>query len=395
MSTDLELRLRQALHDDAGRAHLVNPDRPADAAARPQSVARPPGRLRWRGVAVAAAVALVVAGVMVTRNRDAGTGVTTSPGPAEVFPDLAPGATVILPPGPISPLDRQASIWTGTEVIVWGEPSASDATSPPEGAAFNPATGAWRIIAPAPVPQADVVAWTGTEMIVWGGRADSAAYDPEADTWRRLPEAPIAGGGNAAAVWTGTELIVIRDPEEDRFDDPLVAAAYDPATNEWRALAETNGDISPYVSPIVATEGVSQPVWTGTTVLIILGVLDPGATGANNADRVLARYEVSTDTWHIDADAHYSTLVGIPDAEGVTRTVLAMPVAPGEPVELLDAAGDPIGSLPAHPVDVGGFNTDAAGLWLGHEALFWIRGADWVVQSTQLWALNPATRAWR
>ena len=42
-------------------------------------------------------------------------------------------------------------------------------------------------------------------------------------------------------------------------------------------------------------------------------------------------------------------------------------------MDLLDAAGNPIGSLPAHPVDLGGSTTDATGLWLGKEAVFWIR----------------------
>ena len=229
-------------------------------------------------------------------------------------------------------------------------------------------------------------------MIVWGGNgADSAAYDPEADTWRRLPEAPIAARDDATAVWTGHEVIVLSD-RPDSLDDPVEAAAYDPETDEWRALAETNGDLTPYVSPIIATEPTPQPVWTGTTVLTILDISDPANDGSA---RGLARYDLSTDTWHIDADRQYAGLVGVPDTDGVTRTVLAMPVEPGTPVDLLDAAGNPIGSLPAHPLDLGGSITDANGLWLGEEAVFWIRGADWVVCIAEPWALDPATGTWR
>ena len=369
----------------------TRPDRPcltrchaADAPRRART-----GR---RLAAVAAVAALIVAAtVVVVQNAgDRTVDVNTSPGPTRLFPGLAPNSTVTLPPGPIGALAAAGGIWTGTELIVWGEPSAPDASPPPEGASFNPETGTWRIIAPAPISNGSLVRWTGREMIVWSGRDGvGAAYDPKSDSWRRLPEAPIGAGDATTAVWTGRELIVLNDPRNG-LGDPLEVAAYDPATDEWRALPETNGDLTPFIGPAMQ-DHTSQVVWTGTTGLTILDV----RAATDGSGRGLARYDLRTDTWHIDADAHYATLVGVPDRDGVTRTVLAMPVEPGQPLDLLDASGNAIGSLPAHPVDLGGSTTDATGLWLGKEAVFWIRGADQLLGTSEVWAVDPASGTWR
>ncbi len=378
MHTELERILRGSFNDDAARARLVNPDRRPDPDALPRSAARTPARSPWRAVAVAAMVTLIVAtGVAVTRNRDRGTGVTTSTGPTELFPDLPPDSTMPLPPGPTG---ADGGIWTGTELITFGEPAAPDESPPPEGAAFNPETGTWRMIAPAPIASGSPVAWTGSEVIVWGGRTgEEAAYDPEADTWRRLPDAPIPTR-DAVGVWTGTEVVALGG-----LDGPVRAAAYDPTSDEWRALAGANGYLA------------SHAVWTGTTVLTILDVNGPDVSGHRDGTGLrLARYDLNTDTWHIDADAHYVSLVGVPDTDGVTGTVLALPVEPGEPVELLDAAGSPVGSLPAHPLDLGESTTTASGIWVGEEAVFWIDAADdWLFPSPEAWALAPATGTWR
>lgn len=137
-------------------------------------------------------------------------------------------------------------------------------------------------------------------------------------------------------------------------------------------------------------------------MLAVVDVAGPPLTGPiyhrrdNSSGLRLARYDLSTDTWHVDADANYASLLGVPDADGVTRSVLAVPVRPGEPVDLLDADGTPIGSLPAHPVDIGGSATAATGLWLGEEAVFSIDAVDeWLFPSPESWALDAAAGAWR
>jgi hypothetical protein len=395
MSTDLERRLHDAFHEDARHARLVNPDRPADGRQpQPASAVRRPGSRPWL-VAAAAATVLIVAGTaLVLRTardsapEDDPVDRPTIPAPPDIpvplWVDLPAGSTVALPRMPISGPGGGAGTWTGTELIVWGEPAASDGTPHPVGVAFNLRTGTWRTIAPSPLSNGTPVAWTGNEMIVWGSSTDGAAYDPEADTWRTLPDAPFSSS-DAAAVWTGNEVVVLGG-----FDYPVNAAAYDPATDEWRSLVDPEGYL------------VAGPVWTGTSVLAVLDVIGPPLAGPNYHRRDnssglrLARYDLSTDTWHIDADANYASLVGIPDADGLTRSVLAVPVRPGEPVDLLDATGTPIGSLPAHPVDIGGSATAASGLWLGEEAVFSIDALDdWLFPSPETWALDPEDGTWR
>lgn len=311
----------------------------------------------------------------------------------QLFTEVAPDAMVTLPPAPTDAPQWPTAVWSGTEMITWGvAPNAV-------GAAFNPATGSWRVTAPSPIAGRlyPTAVWTGTEMIVWGGNpfggmaADGAAYNPATDTWRRLPDAPL-GPGTPDAVWTGDEVVLIgayhlgETPPTDPSSDatPTSAAAYNPATDEWRPLADL-----PYVS--------ANAVWTGTSILTTVGLVDAEGNNTN----ALARYDLSTDTWDIVDDTLYTELVGVPDSDGVARTVIALPSDLGAPVAVLDGDGNSIGSLPSIPADRRRFHDErlaAVGVWAGEEALFWIRrGEEMFVQGEPFegWALNPATETWR
>ena len=144
----------------------------------------------------------------------------------------------------------------------------------------------------------------------------------------------------------------------------------------------------------------SQAVWTGTTILTTTGVLDSEGTFTDAV--ALARYDLSTDTWDIvDDDASYTALVGLPDSDGMARTVIALPFDTGAPVAVLDSDGNSIGSLPGIPATAKHSATDlsAVGVWAGEEALFWIHSGDGVFIPAdgpfEGWALNPATKTWR
>jgi hypothetical protein len=298
----------------------------------------------------------------------------------QLFTEVAPDTMVTLPLAPFEAPQWATVVWSGSEAIAWG------VTSTGAGVAFNPATGTWRITAPAPIDgrASPAAVWTGTEMIVWGGNpfglgyADGAAYNPVTDTWRRLPDAPLGPGSTPAAVWTGDEVVIIGAhhigdvPTDDGTGD-TAAAAYNPATDEWRPLADLPGENAP-----------THAVWTGTTIL----------TGD-------LAYDVSTDTWNITGDdARYIAVVALPGSDGVARTVIALPAENGAPVAVLDSAGNSVGSLPGIPADRGalGDRLSGIGVWAGDEALFWIHnGANVFIPGDPLegWALNPATKTWR
>jgi hypothetical protein len=121
-----------------------------------------------------------------------------------------------------SPLEGRgwhSAVWTGEEMIVWGGDALLDAGDyPTDGAAYNPASDAWRPISQGPlsgrVEHSGV--WTGREMVLWGGsvmgrsvtRDDGATYDPSLDLWTMLPPSPLDSRALHAALWTGEEMVV-------------------------------------------------------------------------------------------------------------------------------------------------------------------------------------------
>src|SRR5882672_3459844 len=77
-----------------------------------------------------------------------------------------------------------ASVWTGSEMFVWGGQDNSGALN--TGGRYNPATDTWTPMTTsnAPSPQiAPVAAWTGTYLIVWGnsGPVRGGRYNPTTD----------------------------------------------------------------------------------------------------------------------------------------------------------------------------------------------------------------------
>ena len=207
---------------------------------------------------------------------------------------------------PLRPRHMEVAAWTGHEMIVVGGREARDATDTTQtdavpttsGAALDPAADTWRSIAPMPAPMEHPLAavWTGREMvvldhtrtfvysptndrwrtgtappfardgvvilaagrrvIVWGGRdtgdappgadlvvhADGAVYDPVANRWTTIPNAPVPARTEAAGVWTGRSMIVWGGQgaggSQATGDRGLLGkgAAYTPSTDTWRAL---------------------------------------------------------------------------------------------------------------------------------------------------------------
>jgi N-acetylneuraminic acid mutarotase len=170
------------------------------------------------------------------------------------------------PPGSSSFMNY-SSVWTGNEMIVWGQGIH---------AAFNPVTNQWRRLPDSNLLKIHdgfgLIAWTGRELIGWGGGccgdafSDGVAYNPTTNTWRKVAPAPLAGSQHPIGAWTGRELIVLVggfDPNGKPWPNRLArAAAYNPATNTWRRITP----------PPSAREGAIA-VWDGRELLLVGGTI--------------------------------------------------------------------------------------------------------------------------
>ncbi|HYH51051.1 MAG TPA: hypothetical protein VEG38_16000, partial [Acidimicrobiia bacterium] len=211
-------------------------------------------KLRW-GLAIGTLVAALAGlGILAgtqgdeepAARADSPTGEVTSPTTAgDGGDEPAPPGWRRGAPGPLLHRERAAQVWTGTELVIWGGDPDGDS-----GAAYDPGADRWRRIAAAPIPPRcqPATAWTGQEVLVWGrtcrvapdrsGSATAgAAYDPAADRWRVLPDAPVEAGSIITSVW-----VDLGDgrPGHARqwivFHHSSPTLAFVPTSGEWRTL---------------------------------------------------------------------------------------------------------------------------------------------------------------
>jgi hypothetical protein len=151
------------------------------------------------------------------------------------------------PPQKTSGFLGLSSVWTGKEMLVWGQGTHL---------AYNPSTDTWRQLPASRLLRVHdgfgAVVWTGKEMLGWGGGccgdsfSDGVAYNPGTNTWRALPKAGLVGDQHPVGVWAGKRYIVFAGSQ---------AAAYDPARNAWRRIA----------SPPVRA---ASAVWAGSRLVV-------------------------------------------------------------------------------------------------------------------------------
>lgn len=273
-----------------------------------------------------------------TTTTTATTAVTTAP-PSTTSTTVTEPAKPPTPGGPpLAVRSDVAMAWTGSEVVVWGGdieafnmglPGADRSFA--DGAAYDPATGAWRPISTSPLPataETPVAAMTDLGVVIVRGTA-TAIWEPGTDTWRSLddapePEAPEGGGSpqvsdlfgdgervishSANAVldveagtwvrlpeppvrlerpttaWTGRELIVVGGP-----NTPFNAAeaiAVDPDEGSWRRLPAPPRDLH--------AEALSA-AWDGNRVVVVnydmtAVTFDPAAEAWTQLPDVPARF---------------------------------------------------------------------------------------------------------
>lgn len=101
--------------------------------------------------------------------------------------------------GAPSARDDHLTVWTGSELLVWGGYDSTSSLN--TGGLYNPATNTWRAttLDNAPSPRGSMAAnsqmqgiWTGKYLLIWGGEnassihTDGGWYDPATNEWNTV-----------------------------------------------------------------------------------------------------------------------------------------------------------------------------------------------------------------
>jgi len=174
--------------------------------------------------------------------------------------------------------DSSSAVWTGTEMILWGgfNPSVSFDQST-RGLRYNPATDEWKSISSLNSPQDrwnHEAVWTGSDMIVWGGNVGTfedgvqpqntgKRYNLSTDTWSLIWGVTTEGAPPPldlfSAFWTGAEMIIF-----DGFQH--VGGLYNPSMDRWISMSVPN--------PVPAPRSGYSAVWTGEDLIVWGGISD-------------------------------------------------------------------------------------------------------------------------
>ena len=293
--------------------------------------------------------------------------------------------------------------WTGRELLELGGWGGNG--GPVDGAAFDPADGRWRRIAPAPVPVGALAAsvWTGSRLFVYGGQLRDGTtpgpaadlYDPASGRWSVTASAPFGHGlSQPAAVWTG-RLVVVAGVEGSRLE----AASYDPADGQWRRQDPPLPAAHPPIDVAMVATADRVIVWSLWGRMQQTG---PGSfTGYSGVDvraLVRSRWQDVTRGW-----PQHQT---VPPPLFTGSQVLVPPgqvwcgPCPGQPSGGLPGLrADPrtlrVTPLPRGPLDDTGpvmAWTGAAALAINQDAEI---GAPANMRPGDMAAWDPASRAWR
>ena len=196
------------------------------------------------------------------------------------------------------------SIWTGTEMIVWGGYNGSYLNT---GSRYNPVTDSWTAVATLDAPTGRIefaAVWTGNQMIVWGGYAGSyqpygGRYFPSTNCWIGMSATNQPSARREfSSVWTGSKMIVWGGYPGSRTN---TGGIYDPANNSW--IPTSTG------SNVPSARYNHTAVWTGNE-MVVWGGYD--TTNVNTG----GRYYPASDSWLAT-----STGANVPDARSQLASV--------------------------------------------------------------------------
>jgi N-acetylneuraminic acid mutarotase len=182
--------------------------------------------------------------------------------------------------------EGQTAVWTGHQMIAWG---GLRPLGPPvqllmnTGGRYDPTTDTWTPTSLGSGANGQTSVWTGSQMIVWGGLSGGAQrFDPATDSWSEMTSAgePTARVDHTA-VWTGSSMVVWggRDGLSNYLDS---GGRYDPSTDSWSPVS-TSGPPS--------ARALHRALWTGSEMLIWGGLNASGLLGTGG------RYDPTSDHW--------------------------------------------------------------------------------------------------
>ncbi len=197
-----------------------------------------------------------------------------------------------------APLARcfHRGVWTGTEMIVWGG-ADNNFTAFNTGGRYNPLTDTWTATSTTGAPSARyyfAAVWTGSQMVVWGGNAagvytnTGGKYSPSTNTWTATTttNAPTARF-RPSGIWTGTEMIVWGGWDQTNHINFNSGGRYNPSADSWTATTTTNAPAGRFDH---------SAVWTGTEMIVWGGLSDNNGFSFNDL-QTGGKYNPTTDSW--------------------------------------------------------------------------------------------------
>jgi len=178
-----------------------------------------------------------------------------------------------------------AAVASGGSIFIVGGANGSGLVAPTY--EYNVITRLWRSVAAIPTPRDHLaaVALEGKVCAVGGRRlslslnlATFECYEPRADTWARMPDAPTARGGVGAAVYGFRMYVVGGEQPSGTFREVEI---FDMPTNTW-----TRGPDLPtarHGPGVVVVQGTKEivagsAVFTPARLLVLAGGPTPGGS---------------------------------------------------------------------------------------------------------------------
>ena len=185
---------------------------------------------------------------------------------------------------------RHTSIWTGTDMIIWGGDSSVSPYVLNTGGIYNPISNFWTSTSTgANVPAArsnHTAIWTNSEMVIWGGGGvdiyfnSGGKYNPSTNTWSTTltdSNCPVKRI-NHSAIWSGSEMIVWGGYYVENLTGYYLNSGgrYIPSTNTWTPTASGTYLPSERASHLAIWTGNKMIVYGGSSTWCYGGIYQPG-----------------------------------------------------------------------------------------------------------------------